>query len=56
MTQHVNGRDGIEVSASPTMVWTIRDGAIERAVMYQEREDALEAVGMAEQNARADSS
>jgi ketosteroid isomerase-like protein len=56
MTQHVKGRDGIEVSASPTMVWTIRDGAVERAVMYQEREDALEAVGLSEQNARADSS
>ena len=55
MTQHVKGRDGIEVSASPTMVWTIRDGAIERAVMYQEREDALEAAGLSAQDAHADS-
>ena len=53
-TQHVKGRDGIELSASPTMVWTIRDGAIVRAVMYQEREDALEAVGLSEQDARGD--
>jgi len=35
------GRGGIEVTARPTWVWTIRDGAIERMVMYQEREDAL---------------
>jgi hypothetical protein len=32
----------------PTLVWTIREGAIERISMYQEREDALEAVGLSE--------
>jgi ketosteroid isomerase-like protein len=42
---HLRGRDGIEVVSRPTTVWTIRDGAIERVTMYQERQDALEAVG-----------
>jgi ketosteroid isomerase-like protein len=43
---HAKGRDGIEVVSRPTLVWTIRDGAIERISMYQEREDALEALGL----------
>ena len=55
LTGHARGRDGIEVTASPTLVWTIRDGAIERVSMYQEQEDALEAVGLSEQDAHADS-
>jgi ketosteroid isomerase-like protein len=55
LTGHARGRDGIEVTASPTIVWTIRDGAIERAAMYQEKEDALEALGLSEQDAHADS-
>ena len=43
-TVHVRGRDGIEVVSRPTFVWTIRDGAIERISMYQERQDrALDA-------------
>jgi ketosteroid isomerase-like protein len=42
------GRDGIEVVARPTMAFTIRDGAIQRQVMYQERADALKAVGLEE--------
>jgi ketosteroid isomerase-like protein len=54
-TGHLRGRDGIEVAARATYVWTIRDGAIERAVMYQEREDALEDLGLSEQDAHADS-
>ena len=49
------GRDGIEVGSRPTLVWTIRDGAIERVSMYQERQDALEAVGLSEQDAHAES-
>ena len=36
-------------------VWTIRNGAIERIVVYQEKEDALEDLGLSEQNAHADS-
>jgi ketosteroid isomerase-like protein len=46
-TSHARGRDGIEVVSRPTYVWTIRDGAIERISLYQERQDALEAVGLA---------
>jgi ketosteroid isomerase-like protein len=54
-TQHLKGRDGIEVAVRGTVVWTIRNGAIERATLYQERQDALEAVGLSEQDAHADS-
>ena len=54
-TQHLKGRGGIEVVVSATLVWTIRNGAIERVTMYQERQDALEAVGLSEQDAHADS-
>ena len=46
-TMHLTGRDGIEVQARVTWVWTFRDGAVERLSMYQEREDALEALGFA---------
>ena len=53
-TQHVKGRGGIEVAARGAVVWTIRNGAIERMVMYQDKEDALEAVGLSEQDAHAD--
>ena len=54
-TQHVKGRGGIEVVARGAFVWTIRNGAIERMVMYQSRQEALEAVGLSEQDAHADS-
>jgi ketosteroid isomerase-like protein len=54
-TVHVRGRDGIEVVSRPTFVWTIRDGAIERVTLYQERQDALEDLGLLEQDAHADS-
>jgi ketosteroid isomerase-like protein len=55
VTGHLKGRGGIEVVASTTFVWTIRNGAIERMVMYQSRQDALEAAGLSEQDAHADS-
>ena len=35
-------------------MWTIRNGAIERVTMYQERQDALEDLGLSEQDAHAD--
>jgi ketosteroid isomerase-like protein len=54
-TQHVKGRGGIEVAARGAYVWTIRNGAIERMVMYQSRQDALETLGLSEQDAHADS-
>jgi ketosteroid isomerase-like protein len=47
-TFHTMGRDGIEVQARTTWVFTIRDGANERICMYQERKEALEAVGLEE--------
>jgi ketosteroid isomerase-like protein len=53
-TGYIRGRDGIEATARITLVWTIRDGAIERVSMYQERQDALEALGLSEQDAHAD--
>jgi ketosteroid isomerase-like protein len=53
-TQHVKGRGGIEVVVSATFVWTIRNGAIERVTMYQERQDALEDLGLSEQDAHAE--
>ena len=55
LTMHGRGRDGIEVVARLTFVLTIRNGAIERITLYQEREEALEAVGLSEQDAHADS-
>ena len=54
-TMHVRGRDGIAVSATGASVWTIRDGVMERFVLYQDRQEALEAVGLSEQDAQADS-
>ena len=54
-TGHVKGRDGIDVQARTAWVWTIRDGTVERVCFYQERQDALEAVGLSEQDAHADS-
>ncbi len=47
-TTHARGRDGIELEARPTLVWTIRDGAVERVSLYQERQDALDAIGLSE--------
>jgi ketosteroid isomerase-like protein len=45
---HYRGRDGIEVTARFTYVWSIRDGAVVRVTLYQEREEALEAAGLSE--------
>jgi ketosteroid isomerase-like protein len=47
-TNLLRGRDGIEVEARGIWVWTIRDRAIVRACLYQEREEALEAAGLSE--------
>ena len=53
-TLHLKGRGGIEVAARAAFVWTIRNGAIERVTMYQERQDALEDLGLSEQDAHAE--
>jgi ketosteroid isomerase-like protein len=47
-TLHGRGRDGIKVVTRVALVWTIRDHAVHRISMYQERQDALEAVGLSE--------
>ena len=46
-TNHLRGRDGIELQARGIWLWTLRDGAIVRCCLYQELEEALEAVGLA---------
>lgn len=51
-TMHARGRGGIEVRSRVTWVFTIRDGTTKRACMYQERQHALEAVGLSEQDAQ----
>jgi len=47
-TQHHVGRDGIGVQAQITWTWTIRDGMIVRACLYQDKQEALKAVGLEE--------
>jgi ketosteroid isomerase-like protein len=47
-TAHARGRDGIEATARTAFVYTLRDGAIARMVMYQGRQEALEAAGLEE--------
>ncbi len=47
VTLHTRGREGIEVSARITHLWTLRDGRLARMCMYQDREEALEAAGLA---------
>ena len=54
-TMRVKGRGGIEVVSRAAFVATIRNGACERISMYQERDEALEAAGLSEHDARADS-
>jgi uncharacterized protein len=45
---HQRGRDGIQVSARSTLVFTVRNGKLLRICLYQETEQALEAVGLTE--------
>ena len=46
LTLRARGRDGIEVPSRPTWVLTFGSGALARVRMYQERAEALEAVGL----------
>ena len=48
LTGYHRGRDGIEVQARGTLVWTIDNGAITCITYYQERDAALEAAGLRE--------
>ena len=44
----MRGRDGIEVSARSTFLYTVENGQITRLRMFQERDEALEASGLSE--------
>jgi hypothetical protein len=45
-TNHLLGRDGIELQARGIWLWTIRAGVVVRLCLYQERKEALEAAGL----------
>jgi ketosteroid isomerase-like protein len=47
-TNQLLGRDGIDLQARGTWLWTIRDGVVVRLCLYQERQEALEAAGLSE--------
>jgi ketosteroid isomerase-like protein len=47
-TAHARGRDRIEAKARTALVYTFRDGAVTQMVMYQGRQEALEAAGLRE--------
>lgn len=54
-TNYHRGRDGIELKVRPSTVLTIRNGRIVHGCLYQEWQEALEVVGLSEQDAHADS-
>ena len=47
-TAHVRGRQGIEVTARSTFVFTVENGRITRLRMFQDQAEALEAAGLRE--------
>jgi ketosteroid isomerase-like protein len=47
-TGHFRGRDGIEVTAKQSFVWTFRDGVITHVEALNERAEALKAAGLSE--------
>jgi ketosteroid isomerase-like protein len=47
-TNVATGRGGIELEGRGTWVWTLRDGLIVRACLYQDHEEALEAAGLSQ--------
>ena len=47
-TAHMRGREGIEVSARSTQVFTVENGQITRLRLFQERAEALKAAGLRE--------
>jgi hypothetical protein len=42
------GRDGIEISAPSTLMYTLRGCKVTRVCLYQDEAEALKAVGLAE--------
>ena len=50
-TAHLRGRDGIEVIARSTFVFTVENGQVTRLRMFQERAEALEAAGLSRRSA-----
>lgn len=44
-TDRFSGRQGVEVEATGVWVGTVRDGALARLCLYQDLDEALEAVG-----------
>jgi ketosteroid isomerase-like protein len=46
---------GIDMEARGAMLWTVQEGRISRVKMFQTKDEALEAVRLSEQDARADS-
>jgi ketosteroid isomerase-like protein len=47
-TAHLRGRDGIEVTATSTFLYTVEDGFLVRLEMFQEQAEAVEAARGAE--------
>jgi ketosteroid isomerase-like protein len=47
-TAHMRGRDGIEVTARTALVFTVENGQITCLRMFDEQDEALEAVGLSE--------
>jgi ketosteroid isomerase-like protein len=47
-TAHIRGRDGTEETSRAAFVFTVENGQIARHRMFQERAEALEAVGLRE--------
>jgi ketosteroid isomerase-like protein len=47
-TAHMWGRDGVEVTARSTSVYTVENGQITRLRLFQEKDEALKAVGLRE--------
>jgi ketosteroid isomerase-like protein len=47
-TAYIRGRDGIETVARSTFVFEVRGDLITRICLYQEAQEALEAVGLTE--------
>jgi ketosteroid isomerase-like protein len=52
---HARGREGMEVRLELANLWTVRDGQIVKMEAFADQKSALEAVGLSEQDAHANS-